>query len=107
MSREYPCVHYEDGKCKKYTDEQVTSYCVKGPCDDETPSIADKIRAMSDEELAVEMIGIGIDNHIAFCQNRKECLDAVARLEIIPAKKCKECLVAWLQQPAEEVKNNA
>ena len=53
MSRPYPCVYCtEDGYCKKYSDEQVTSWCVQGPCKDEKPSNADRIRGMDDEELA-------------------------------------------------------
>lgn len=54
MSRLYPCVYCtEDGYCKKYSDEEVTSWCVQGPCNDEKPSNADRIRAMTDEELAM------------------------------------------------------
>ena len=53
MSRLYPCVYCtEDGYCKKYSDEEVTSWCVQSPCKDEKPSNADRIRAMTDEELA-------------------------------------------------------
>ena len=53
MSRLYPCVYCtEDGYCKKYSDEEVTSWCVQSPCKDEKPSHADCIRAMTDEELA-------------------------------------------------------
>lgn len=53
MSRPYPCVYCtEDGYCKKFSDEEVVSWCVQGPCKDEKPSNADRIRAMSDEELA-------------------------------------------------------
>lgn len=53
MSIIYPCVYCtEDGHCKKYSDDEVTSWCVQGPCKDERPSNADKLRAMSDEELA-------------------------------------------------------
>lgn len=52
MSKPYPCVYCtEDGYCKKYSDEQVTSWCVQSPCKDEKPSNADRIRAMTDEEL--------------------------------------------------------
>ena len=49
------CVHRsEDGRCLLYTDETHTSYCIPGdPCDDEEPSVADKIRNMNDRELAV------------------------------------------------------
>ena len=53
MSRLYPCVYCtEDGYCKKYSDDEVTSWCVQGPCKDVKPSNADRIRQMSDEELA-------------------------------------------------------
>ena len=49
------CVHRsEDGRCLLYTDGTHTSYCIPGdPCDDEEPSVADKIRSMNDRELAV------------------------------------------------------
>lgn len=47
------CVYKtDDGVCKKYSDNDVLSYCVCGPCDDEVESNADKIRSMTDEELA-------------------------------------------------------
>ena len=48
------CVHRsEDGRCLLYTDDIHTSYCIPGdPCDDEEPSVADKIRGMSDKDLA-------------------------------------------------------
>lgn len=53
MSLWYPCVYCtEDLKCTKYSDDEATSYCLLGPCHDETKSNADRIRAMSDEELA-------------------------------------------------------
>ena len=52
MSREYPCIYYDEQKCKKLSEDGYTSWCVLGPCSHETPSNADRIRAMSDEELA-------------------------------------------------------
>lgn len=61
MSRLYPCVYCtEDGYCKKFSDEEVTSWCVQSPCKYEKPSNADRIRSMSDEELA-ELISDRID----------------------------------------------
>jgi hypothetical protein len=42
----------DDGKCRKFTDDKYTSYCVEGPCPDDTPTNAQRIRGMSDEELA-------------------------------------------------------
>ena len=53
MSMEYPCVHFEkDGKCRKFSDDTAISYCVMGPCPEQKLSNADRIRSMSDEELA-------------------------------------------------------
>ena len=52
MSREYPCVYYDNEKCKKFEQPGYTSWCVLGPCSHETPSNADRIRSMTDEELA-------------------------------------------------------
>lgn len=48
------CVYRtKDGLCKKHSTEEVTSYCVDGPCPDEVLTNGDSIRAMSDEELAL------------------------------------------------------
>jgi len=52
MSKEYPCVYHANGECKKFSGDGITSYCVLGPCPDETPSNADRIRAMSDIGMA-------------------------------------------------------
>jgi len=52
MSRLYPCIYCtEDGYCKKFSDKEVVSWCVQGPCKDEKPSNADRIRVMTDEEI--------------------------------------------------------
>ena len=52
MSREYPCVYYDNQKCTLHNEPGYTDWCVLGPCSHETPSRADRIRAMSDEEMA-------------------------------------------------------
>lgn len=53
MSMEYPCIYFEkNGRCRKFSDDTAVSYCVMGPCPEQTLSNADHIRAMSDEELA-------------------------------------------------------
>ena len=54
MSMEYPCIYFEkNGRCRKFSDDTAVSYCVMGPCPEQTLSNADRIRSMSDEELAV------------------------------------------------------
>lgn len=53
MSREYPCIYFEkNGRCRKFSDDTAVSYCVMGPCSEQKLSNADRIRAMSDDELA-------------------------------------------------------
>lgn len=81
MSRIYPCVYCtEDGYCKKYSDEEVTSWCVQGPCEYEKPSNADCIRAMSDEELAEQLFLLRLDalrleGYDGFIETKDEILD--------------------------------
>ena len=85
MSRLYPCVYCtEDGYCEKYSDEEVTSWCVQSPCKDEKPSNADRIRAMTDEELAEFLSCIDTSWKPAYSRkDRDEWLD-------------------WLQQEVDE-----
>ncbi len=95
MSMEYPCIYFEkDGKCRKFSDNTAISYCVMGPCPEQKLSNADRIRAMSDEELA------------KFLCNFRSC-DSSEH----PCNGCKaepHChtghngMIDWLQQPAEE-----
>ena len=63
--------------------------CVMGPCQHETPSNADRIRAMSDEERAKWFLSLGI---------------CIRDLEDVRCDgiRCRECRINWLQQPAEE-----
>ena len=84
MSKDYPCVYWNDGKCKKFSDDIVTSWCVEGPCTSETPSNADRIRSMSDEELAMLLYEVGYDGGWGALEGTLE----------------------WLQQPAEEANND-
>lgn len=89
MSIEYPCVYWDKGKCKKFADDKVTSWCVEGPCGDQMPSNADKIRAMSDEELADL-----IQREVGYCAPTGYCEKA--------SNDCKACWLDWLKQSAEE-----
>ncbi len=61
---------------------------------------ADRLRAMSDEELAIEMCQRSISTICDIvCQG--EC-KAIATLNKTGGKMCKEIIMKWLQQPAEE-----
>lgn len=103
-STEYPCVYFEkDGKCQKFSDDTVISYCVMGPCPEQKLSNADRIRAMSDEELAVASVRYegtvvnatryGGHEHKFYGPHGEPC-----------ANKEQAILMwfNWLQQPAEE-----
>ena len=94
MSKEYPCIYYKNEKCEKFSVDGVISYCVMGPCPHETPSNADRIRYMSDEELS------------KFLCDFRSC-DADEH----PCKNCKGepyCrsghtgMIDWLRKPAGE-----
>lgn len=84
MSIEYPCVYWSDGLCKKFSDDKSISYCVEGPCGDQMQSNADKIRAMSDEELKEFICS---NSQCKFCK-----FEGWGRCE----------LLEWLQQPVKE-----
>lgn len=32
----YKCIYYDEGKCRMHSDVEATSYCVEGPCSDES-----------------------------------------------------------------------
>lgn len=94
MSLEYPCVYYKPGGlCEKYSTDGITSYCVQGPCPDQSLSNSDRIRSMSDEEIAWELM-------LWRCE-------AVARYHRIESEypNTQKTILKWLQQPAEEGNN--
>ena len=87
MSSEYPCIYFEkDGKCRKFSDDTVISYCVMGPCSEQKLSNADHIRSMSDEEL--------LDFMKKSVANAYMC--KIMRTEPM------FLTLEWLQQPEEE-----
>lgn len=86
MSIEYPCVYWSDGICKKLSDDKVTSWCVEGPCGGQRPSNADRIRAMSDEELG---------RFLAAVENRRIAAGGGAFWNGAAHA------IEWLKQPAE------
>ena len=87
MSVEYPCIYFEkNGRCRKFSDDTAVSYCVMGPCPEQTLSNADHIRAMSDEELS---------RHYNGCPPGKDYM-----CEFVGA--CDACWLEWLQQPYKE-----
>ena len=55
---------------------------------------ADRIRAMSDEELAAYWA----DHYDEFCPCLEECGDALNQNQEIPDEKCIGCALRWLQE---------
>lgn len=99
MSREYPCVYYDDQKCRRAPEDGVTEWCVLGPCSYETPSKADRIRAMSDEELAEWVSDRTVDSLCEIvCGGVCTAFDT---LDKTSDQFCKEIVLKWLQQPAD------
>lgn len=96
------CAHASDthfaeacGKCVvgEYEGRRVTDPSMWKP-----RTKADRIRAMTDEELAkllYEIDGLG------YCKNLPECGELLDTEEGIPEEKCIGCMLQWLRQPAE------
>ena len=99
MSIKYPCIYWNDGMCKKFSDDKSTSWCVEGPCGDQMPSNADKIRAMSDEDLA-EAISRSSDPGLCDIICGGDC-KAFASFNKTSQQRCVEIVLDWLQQPCE------
>lgn len=60
---------------------------------------ADRIRSMTNEELADFALETGIDSHFHFCKNNEECDD------LEPAERntgCRQCLLEYLEGDYEE-----
>ena len=90
MSREYPCIYFEkNGRCRKFSDDTAVSYCVMGPCPEQTLSNADRIRRMTDKELAefIEKCEAAAYNDPSIARDKNNQLMD---------------MLDWLQQPAEE-----
>ena len=70
--------------------------------DTSAPTNADRIRAMSDEELMETLYPLtDIEKIAPFCKGLQECVGMLANDEDIPDEKYKACLLKWLQQSAE------
>lgn len=87
------CIHKtKDGIYQLFSSDDVIPYCVEGPCDYEANTNADKIRSMSDEELA------------KFLAEESGYMCKLCPLEgpYCEGLMCKEMTLIWLKQPMEE-----
>ena len=63
---------------------------------------ADRIRAMTDQELAKALMKANDGElYIRFCKETPECNELLESGEI-PEEWCLGCMVDWLQRPVEE-----
>ena len=89
--------------CLERTEQDDLEFIVG--CDDyldHEPTNADRIRAMSDEELAQQLLLLtDLDDRIHYCKDLPECLKDLYDDVEIPADRCRRCLLSWLQQSAE------
>ena len=86
MSIDYPCVHWDKGKCEKFSDDRVTN--------------ADKIRSMTDEELAVWLVEKTEYQESVFTY--PSYLNFLTESDDTKEGAIKGTL-EWLQQPAEDI----
>lgn len=90
------CVHKTDeGFCKKFSVDGVTSYCVEGPCQDEVLSNADRIRSMSGEELAAIFTRYAYESNGKWYGPDEKTYWSESRYAL-------EAWIKWLRQPADE-----
>lgn len=86
------CVYRtQDNKCEFYSDygKGIVSYCDFDDCEDKEASNADRIRAMSDEELAIEETAKG------GCPHDCETPDDMDT-------DCVRCWLDWLKQEVDK-----
>ena len=69
-----------------------------------TPTIGDKIRAASDEEIAEFILANDLDDEIHFCNRKPECYAILDSDGTITNEMCRKCCIDWLRQPAGECK---
>ena len=87
------CVHRtKDGVCRKCSAGKYVAYCPDGPCPEQVVTNGDRIRAMTDEELA-ELLTAGKGGFDCFV-----CQECVGDCDI----NCEEQCLRWLGQPVEE-----
>ena len=69
-----------------------------------TPTNGDKIRNVSDEEMAEFILANCLDDRIHFCKSKPECDAILDSGGAITHEMCKKCCIDWLHQPAGECK---
>lgn len=64
---------------------------------------ADRIRYMSEEELADILYSFqNLEDKVKFCMNKDSCTDILDGGDVIPDDMCKQCLLEYLHSEVEE-----
>lgn len=66
-------------------------------------SNGDRLRAMTDEELAQDLMSMIFGSGNFYCKNLPECEAALDGDLDIPEENCVACMVAWMKSPWEVV----
>ena len=69
-----------------------------------TPTNGDKIRDVSDEEMAEFILANDLDDEIHFCKSTPECNAILDSGRAITHEMCRKCVLDWLRRPAGECK---
>ena len=90
--------------CTKYDDCRTGAglTCPCGAYRSKTITNADRIRAMSDEELAELLISADFCGECEYCDKVGLCRYYEARPDGVLDDGCKQAAINWLGQPAEE-----
>ncbi len=101
------CVHRtKDGVCRKCSAGKYVAYCPDGPCPEQVVTNGDRIRAMTDEELAEGLLKLyreTTDGDIArlWCDGKAGCVDEYGNIDC-DEHKHKACVLRFLGQPVED-----
>ena len=85
------CIEPEDWETIKQMVSEFRSEDIKTPIPN-----ADKLRSMTDEELAHTLLHL--DSFNTFCTIFKECVERVNQGEDIPESRCEACILRWLRE---------
>lgn len=67
---------------------------------------ADRIRSMTDDELAEIISADMVEEKIGYCQNKKECSEILDSDGIISTEMRKQYALEWLKKPARGKQND-
>ena len=97
--------HFRKEKIRRDIEQMLSEEHIPGVTK-KVETNADKIRGMSDEELADKIFAMDepLKFVLPFCENSKnneKCNEILDSGELIPDEMCKQCLLEWLKKKVE------